>query len=269
MNKALYGKHPRVTLLNDETIENASLETIEKNYRMLFDGVDGATLTIVGNFDLASAKALVEKYMGSLPKGKKNCINKKDIIEYVKGEANETLELEMATPKSSVLQFYSAYMPVNTKSNIALSIGKYVLDMIYTKEIREKEGGTYGVGVSMAGHRSPQKRAIVQVQFDTNPEQAEKLCGIAKDLLYKFAENGPTAEEFSMAVENLKKNLPEKRISNNYWLSVLSMWDEFGFDYDKEYEKAVNEVTAKDVTKVLGKLLKQNNALEFKSMPIK
>ena len=65
----------------------------------------------------------------------------------------------------------------------------------------------------------------------------------------------------------MKKNIPEQRISNNYWLSVLSMWDEHGIDYNKEYEKAVNEVTPEDVVKVLGKLLKQNNCIEFKSMP--
>ena len=266
-NKVLYGNNPRVISLNDQVIENASLETIEKNYRKLFDGVDGATLTIVGNFDLESLKTLVEKYFGSLPKGQKKSINKKEIVEFAKGNIQETLELEMATPKSSVLQFYCADMPINTKTNVALSIGRYVLDMIYTKDIREKEGGTYGVGVGMSGHRSPKKRAIINVQFDTNPEQAEKLCGIAKELLYKFAENGPTVEEFSMTIENLKKNIPEQRISNNYWLSVLSMWNEHGIDYDKEYEDVVNKITAKDVVKVLGKVLKQKNSIEFKSMP--
>ena len=174
----------------------------------------------------------------------------------------------METPKSSVLQFYSAYMPINTRTNVTLSVAKYILDMRYTKNIREKEGGTYGVGVAMVGHRSPQQRALIQVQFDTNPEQAEKLCGIAKEQLYAFAQNGPTDEELTMAVENLKKNLPESRISNKYWMSVLEKWDEHGIDYDKEYEDAINNVTSKDVKKILKKILKQKNIIEFKSMPL-
>ena len=120
----------------------------------------------------------------------------------------------------------------------------------------------------MAGHRSPQKRTIIQIQFDTNPEQAEKLGEIAKAKLVEFAENGPTAEELSMAVENLKKNLPESRISNRYWMSVLESWNEYGIDYNKEYEDAINSVTSKDVQKLLKKLLKQKNLIEFKSMPI-
>ena len=268
LEKVLYGNNPRVISLTDEVIAKASLETIEKNYRMLFNGVDGATLTVIGNFDLDALKPMVEKYFGSLPTGKKHKLNKKEVIQFAKGQIDNTLELDMATPKSSVLKFYSAYMPVNTKTNVTLSVAKYILDMIYTKEIREKEGGTYGVGVAMAGHRSPQKRTIIQIQFDTNPEQAEKLGEIAKAKLVEFAENGPTAEELSMAVENLKKNLPESRISNRYWMSVLESWNEYGIDYNKEYEDAINSVTSKDVQKLLKKLLKQKNLIEFKSMPI-
>jgi len=267
LEKTLYGNNPRVISLNDEVLANASLETIERNYRRLFSGVDGATMTIVGNFKLDEIKPLIEKYFGSLPQGKKFTINKKDIIGFAKGQINQTIELEMETPKSSVLQFYSAYMPVSTKTSVTLSVAKYILDMIYTKTIREKEGGTYGVGVAMAGHRDPQKRALIQIQFDTNPEQAEKLCGIAKEQLELFIQNGPTAEELAMAVENLKKNIPESRISNGYWMSVLSNWDKHGIDYDAEYEAAVNSVTAKDIQKLLKNILKQGNFIEFKSTP--
>ena len=267
LNKVLYAENPRVVNLSDETIEKANLATIAKNYKKLFNGVNGATLTIVGNVDLETLKPLVEKYFGSIAKGKKASINKKEVIGFAKGEVNKVLELDMETPKSSVLQFYSAYLPIDTKTNVTLSVAKYILDMIYTKEIREKEGGTYGVGVGMFGHRNPIQRAIIQIQFDTNPEQAEKLCGIAKAQLDAFAANGPTAEELSMAIENLKKNIPESRISNNYWQSVLTNWNEYGIDYDAEYESAVNSVTSEDVSAILKKILEQKNAIEFKSMP--
>ncbi len=267
MEKVLYGNNPRVMSLSDEILAKANLDVIEKNYRRLFNGVDGATLVVVGNVDLETLKPLVEKYFGSIAKGKALKINKKDVIGFAKGDINKTIELAMETPKSSVLQFYSAYLPVNTKTNVALSVAKYILDMIYTKSIREKEGGTYGVGVGMSGNRAPQKRMVIQVQFDTNPEMVAKLCGIAKDELVKFAQNGPTDAELSMAVENLKKNIPESRISNKYWLSVLSSWDEYGIDYVKEYEEAVNSVTSKDVAKVLSNILKQKNFIEFYSTP--
>ena len=158
-------------------------------------------------------------------------------------------------------------MPVSTKTDVVLEVANYIIDMIYTKNIREKEGGTYGVGIAMRGHWYPQKRTIIQVQFDTNPEMADKLCEIAKKELYTFAENGPTEAELSMAIENLKKNIPESRISNGYWMDVLSDWNDFGIDSVKEYEDAVNSVTAEDVKKLLTKILKQNNFIEFNSTP--
>ena len=267
LDKVLYNNNPRVIELNDEVIANASLETIERNYRRLFSGVDGATMIIVGNVDLNTLKPLVETYFGSLPKGTKTSINKKNVIKLAKGDINKKVDLHMETPKSSVVQYYSAYMPVCTKTNVTLSVAKYILDMIYTKEIREKEGGTYGVGVATNGNRQPHKRVAIQVQFDTNPEQAEHLSAKAKELLIKFATEGPTQEELSMAIENLKKNIPESRISNRYWMSALSSWDEYKIDYNAEYEAAVNSVTAEDIKKLLQKVLKQKNYIEFKSMP--
>ena len=267
LKKVLSAEHPRAFSLDEEVIAKANLATIKKNYRKLFSGVNGATLTIVGNVDLDTLKPLVEKYFGSLAKGKKYTINQKDVITYAKGEINKVLELEMETPKSSVFQFYNTDMPIDTKTEVALSAAQYILDVIYTKEIREKEGGTYGVGIAMRGHRSPKQRALIQVQFDTNPEQAEKLCSIAKTKLHEFAAKGPSAEELAMAIENLKKNIPESRISNNYWLSVLENWNEFGIDYDTEYDKAVNTITPEDIKTILTKILEQKNVIEFKSMP--
>ena len=266
-DKIMYGNNPRVIELSDEVIANASLETIERNYRKLFSGVNGATLTIVGNVDLDTLKPLVELYFGSLPKGKKTSVNKKNVIGLAKGNIEKTIDLHMETPKSSVLQIHTAYMDITTKKNVIFSVAKYILDMIYTKEIREKEGGTYGVGMSMSGTRDPHNRAVILIQFDTNPEKAEFLNNKAKELLVKFAQEGPSAEELSMAIENLKKNIPESRINNRYWMSVLDSWNKYKIDHDKEYEEAVNSVTAEDIKALLQEVLKQENCIEFKSMP--
>ena len=159
MNNILYGNNPRVVNLTDETLAKANLATIERVYRELFKDAAGATLTIVGNVDLETLKPLVEKYIGSLPKGKKATeINKDNVISFAKGEVNEVVKLEMQAPKSTVLQLYTAYAPVDTKKAVALEAANYIMDMIYTKTIREDEGGTYGVGTSMVAQRTPEGR---------------------------------------------------------------------------------------------------------------
>ena len=268
MNKILYGNNPRVVELNDETLAKANLATIERVYRELFKDAAGATLRIVGNVNPDEIKPLVEKYIGSIAKGKKaDKVNKDNTISIIKGKVDETVKIAMETPKSTVLQVYTAYMPVDTKTEVALEVANYVLDMIYTKTIREDEGGTYGVGTAMVAQREPEERVVIQISFDTNPEQAPKLRELAIKGLKELAENGPELEKFNMAIENFKKNIPETRISNSYWMSNISEYLDHGYDYDAEYEAAVNSVTPEDVKAVLQAVLAQNNLIEITSAP--
>jgi zinc protease len=269
VNEKLYGGNERVVTINDEVLEAANLATIEKVYRKLFNNVGGATLTIVGNVDLETLKPMVEKYAGSLPKGKKaSKMNEDNLVQMAKGTSENVLNVEMQTPKKTVFQVWSAYMPVSTKEMVTLEVANYVLDMIYTKTIREKEGGTYGVGASLGASRKPYDRVTFMVQFDTNPEQAEKLSGLTAQYLKEFAQNGPTAEELAMAMENLKKNVPESRISNHYWLSAVEDYLDHGIDYDAEYEAALNSVTAEDVKALLQAVLAQENFIQIMLAPM-
>ena len=268
MNKILYNNNPRVVELNEETLAKADLATIERVYRELFKDAAGATLTITGNVDIETLKPMVEKYIGSIKKGKKAAqVNKANLIGFAKGQVDQTVTIPMQTPKSTVLQLYSAYMPIDTKTEVALEVGKYILDMIYTKTIREEEGGTYGVGVAMVGQRYPHERALIQVSFDTNPEMAEKLADLAIKGLKDLATNGPEVEKFNMAIENFKKNIPESRINNSYWANNIRTYLRHGIDYDAEYEAAVNSITPDDVKAVLQAVLAANNLVEIKSAP--
>ena len=264
----LYGGNERVITINDDVLAKANLETIEKVYRQLFNNAAGATLTIVGNVDLETLKPMVEKYVGSIPKGKKATeVNEKNLIQIAKGVSENVLNVEMQTPKKTVFQVWSAYMPVSTKDIVTLDVANYILDMIYTKTIREKEGGTYGVGSSLSAARKPYERVTLMVQFDTNPEQAEKLSGLTAQYLKEFAQNGPTAEELAMALENIKKNIPESRINNSHWFSALDLNNEFGIDYDAEYEEAINSVTAEDIKTLLQAVLAQDNFIQIVLAP--
>ena len=268
MNKILYGNNPRVTSLTEETLAKANLATIERVYRELFKDAAGAVVTIVGNVDLETLKPMVEKYIGSLPKGKKATeVNEENIINFAQGQVKEVVKLKMQAPKSTVVQLYSALAPVNTKKSVALDAANYIIDMIYTKTIREDEGGTYGVGTSMVAQRVPQERLIAQVYFNTNPEAVEKLDALATKGLKELAENGPSQEHFNMAIENFKKNLPESRINNSWWMSCLQRLNEFGINHDAEYEEAINTLTPEDVKAALQELLSQENVIKIASYP--
>ena len=268
LNKTIYDNNPRQVVLTAETLEKANLATIERVYRELFKDVAGATLTVTGNVDLATFKPLVEKYMGSLAKGKKaSKINEANMINRAEGKIENIVRLDLATPKSTVYQVYTAYMPVDTKTEVVLSAASYVLDMVYTKTLREEEGGTYGASSAMNVRRIPNERASIMVAFDTNVEKSPKLRELAIKGLKDLAENGPTQEQLTMALENFKKNLPEQKINNSFWLSALEAHEEYGIDYNAEYEAALDAVTVEDVKKVLQQVLASGNFMEIVLMP--
>lgn len=269
VSKTFYGNNPRQTVISMETLEKANLATIERVYRnQLFKDVAGATLYVTGNVQLDSLKPLVEKYIGSMPKGKKATpwVNTGESI--VKGNVENHFNVAMETPKSSVLQLYTSYIPYSVKEEVMLDAAKYILDMIYTTTLREEEGGTYGAGVYTGIQKYPEERAMIQIYFDTNPESAEKLSSLAKDGISKLMTEGPTEEQLTRTVENFKKNIPEKRISNDWWMNALKFYYNYdGLDYDKEYEAAVNEINAENIKTALSNVLSQGNFIEVMMSP--
>ena len=271
ISKTLYGNNPRQTTISMETLDKASLATIERVYReQLFKDVAGATVYIVGNVDLETLKPLVEKYIGSMPKGKKASGWVETGEHFVKGNVENHFNVKMETPKVTVFQVYSSYIPYSVKEEVMLDAAKYIIDMIYTDTLREEEGGTYGAGVGTGMQKYPEERAVIQVYFDTNPESADKLRELAVKGINDLMTNGPTEEQMTRTVENFKKNVPENRITNSWWLSALQMYCNYdGLDYDKEYEAAVNEISAENIQAALRAVLDQGNFIEIMMSPEK
>ena len=267
MNKALYGDNPRRFIISEEVLEKANLATIERVYRSLFDNIAGATLVIVGNVDLDTLKPLVEKYAGSLPKGKKAHEWTDRNEDIVQGKVEDHFNVKMETPKSTVLQVYSANLPYSIHRQVMMDAAQYIMDMIYVATLREEEGGTYGASIYFALQDKPKEKAIMQVYFDTNPESADKLRKAAVDGLTRLMEEGPTEEQLSMTIENFKKNLPESRIKNSYWMSNLKYFYEHGIDYDKAYEEAVADINAENIKAAVKDIVSSGNFIEVMMSP--
>ena len=266
-NKVLYNDNPRNEVLSMEKLEKANLQTIEKNYRRLFADAAGATMVIVGDVSLDTLKPLVEKYIGSLPKGKKAAKWADVQPQLVKGKVVDVFDQKMETPLTTVLQVYSDYRPFTVKEQTLASAVSYILDQIYTDTLREDEGGTYGASTVANARKDPNGRYLLQVYFNCKPALAEKLRALAQDGFRKLAEEGPTDEQFTRTVEHFKKNVPESRINNSYWLSDLLRYFRGGYDYDKEWEAAVGGLTKESIRDAAARLYNSGNFVEVVMMP--
>ena len=265
--KTLYGGNPRHQMISDEVLAKANLATVEKNWKKLFADAAGAKLVIVGDVNPEAIKPVVEKYIGSLPKGKKalNWVDNNDDI--VKGRIEKVIEVDMQTPKSTVLQVYTANVPYSYEKDAAMDAISYILDMHYTESLREEEGGTYGASTSASFSRRPKEQALIQIYFDCKPALCDKLRELAIKGIKDFAANGPTDEELNMVKLNLQKNIPESRQRNSWWRNNIELYLTYGQDRDAAYEAAVNALTKESIQATLQEILAQDNFIELVMKP--
>ena len=174
----------------------------------------------------------------------------------------------MEAPKTKVTLVYSADMERNLKNDILSEALQNVLDLTYTKSIREEEGGTYGVGVLARTWANPKDGMFLLIQFDTEFAKAPKLIEIAISELEDIAANGVNEEYVAKTKENMLKAFPEKHIQNSYWLNTL--YNNYSQDYnvDYNYENTVSKVvTSKEIQEYVKQMLKQGNRIKIVMNP--
>ena len=263
----LYAGNARRQMISDEMLKRASLATVEKNWKKLFADAAGATMVIVGDVNPEAIKPLIQKYVGSLPKGRKALKWVDPREDIAKGKIENVFAVDMQTPKSTVYQVYSADLDYSYAKDAALDAISYILDMRYTNSLREEEGGTYGASTQGSLKRRPKQTAMFLVGWDCKPALCDKLRDLAIQGFNDLAQNGPTDDEFNSAKLNLQKNLPESRQRNNWWLNSIEMYLTYGQDRDKLYEEAINNLTKEDLTSLMKEILSQGNFIEVVMKP--
>ncbi len=254
---------PRNVKINSDLLEKVNAENIKKALNILYGDAAGTTVIVTGNVDMNTFKPLMEKYIGSIPVKAKSG---RDAIDYnmvpAKGFVDNTFDVAMETPKTSVAILYSAYdIKNNLENRVALNVLQGILDQLYTKTIREDEGGTYGVSVqAMAmGSKDIKDCAILAMIFDTDYAKSLKLIKLAKDGLKNIAVEGPNEGYLAKTKENLLKNFPENQIQNGYWESVLNSYYVEGVDNFTTYTDVVNSVNAQTIKALVEKILSAGN----------
>ena len=260
--KEFYNNHPRALNMKAADVDKIDDARILEIYKERFANAADFSFIFTGAIDEAVAIPLIEKYIGGLPAGgkKEKYVDAK--LDLQKGQIKNVFDKQMATPSATVYLVYSGKVKYNLKNNLMMSLTKQILDIIYTEEIREKEGGTYGVGTSGTLYSVPKESARLLVMFQTAPELREKLTGMAIDLLNKFAEEGPRQQDLDKVREYMLKKYAENQKENAYWGNQMQNYVIDGFDGYKDYEKILNSITTDDLKKFAKSLLKQGNQIE-------
>lgn len=260
---------PRRFFLSEETLAKANLQGLEKVYRQLFNGANGATAIIAGDFKTEEILPLVQKYLGAIKKGAAPKDWKSNGDNYVDGSQINEFRTEMEQPKVTVLQFYKVNQPYSTMAAVNYEALSYILGMVYTATLREDEGGTYGASAHGNVSNGPDACRVFQVAFDTNEDKCDRLRQLAVEGIQRLATDGPTAEEFDKTVKNLEKKIPEKKLTTSFWISSISNWEKYGIDSVAGYENAVKSLTPEAIKQTAKEILFCGNVTEIIMKPQK
>lgn len=263
INYAMFGNDPRIKPMEAEDVDKLDYDRIITLYKQLFANPGSFTFTFIGTLDEALMKPLVETYLASLPAGNVEAkYNPANSVPVRKGKILNTFEQEMKTPKASVFNLYSGTLDYNMKNTLTMSVLKQVLDLVFSEAIRDKEGGSYGVGSSSFISRIPEGDSKIYIFFDSDPAKFRKLNDIAIAEFKKIAENSPREKDMQKVKEYMNKKYLEDIKRNGYWLGIMDSYFFFKEDRDTDYVSTLNSITGDDVKTLLGKLLSQGNFIE-------
>lgn len=259
---ALYGNHPLAMRVKAEMIDNVDYKRIMDMYADRFKEAGDFTFLFVGNINLEEAKPMIETYLGGLPTIKRT-ENFADVnMNFRKGEYKNVFNKELGTPMATVIVVAHGNCDYSLKSDILMKCLSRTLDMVYLEEVREKEGGTYGVQTVGQLTRYPKDEALLQVVFNTDPTKREMLMGIIMGELQRVAKEGPKEEHLAKVKEAMVKQYAESIKENSYWLGVLNNYYWYNEDMDSKFVELVNSITVKDVQKFAKQLFDQGNLIE-------
>jgi len=228
--------------------DSAMIKKVDYNkviglHKSQFGNARGFTFVITGKVNEDSVKTLTEAWLGSLPSIQQTDSIVDHGIYFPKGIVKRHLVEKMGTPRSTVVIAYSGSVPNTIKNQLLISFTSQVLTTVYLGAIREKEGGSYGVGVYGAIDKQPKDQYILQVGFDTDPDSVkkQKLIAIVYDEINKLQQQGPDKD----AVETIRANIlakyaeETKREDMSYWNGLVTNYLSTGLDWRNGYKETI------------------------------
>ena len=261
---------PRAIIMNTETLKKANMDKALEIYKARFANPADFVFTFVGNVnpeDKAFQK-IVCTWLGGLKTSKKKESVQNHGVYAPKGINKNYFTRQMETKTASNRIQYTSYdMPYTLANDLNMEMIGRILSTRYLESIREREGGSYGVGCSGTMDIIPVPCARLIMQFDTDPEKQEKLMGIIHEEVNTIVANGPLEKDLQKEKESMLKDFEEDLEKNNYWDTVLYMYYMYGIDYIADYKAAVEAITAETVQETLKKLVAAGNVFEVVMLP--
>ncbi|MGE5048993.1 MAG: M16 family metallopeptidase [Deltaproteobacteria bacterium] len=186
-----------------EDLMAASLEDVKQFFRTYY-APDNASLAVVGDFKIAEAKPLIEKYFGPIPRGPgKPPVTAK--TEAHTKEQRETLHDQVQLAK--VLIGYVGPKPLEKPEAAALmrilaggKSSRLYHDLVYEKKIAQDVSASWDPSMQLGG--------VVEITATVQAGHApEEVLAALTDEVKRLRDGPPSPDELERAKRNLKAGL--------------------------------------------------------------
>ena len=271
INTWISNNHPRNVLVNIEMLDKIDQDKAIEIFKERFAVPADFTFVFTGNVnpDDEAVKNAVLMYLGGLKTKKKAEKYTDNGVRKPKGDMKKYFTKEMKINKASNFILYSGTMPYNVQTRTSMTAIGSILSMRYLESIREKEGGSYGVGVRGAMNNLPVNEATLLMQFDTDPEKQEKLMGIIHAEVTEIVNNGPRHDDLQKVKENMLKKINEDLAENGWWEAAIVRYYQDGLNMLTDYKPSVEALSPQLIQETLKNLTDQGDVLEVVMMPAK
>ncbi|MGF7140260.1 M16 family metallopeptidase [Roseimarinus sediminis] len=261
--------HARVRPLNTAYLNDIRFDDIQKIYKDRMQDAGDFTWFIVGNIDEETAKAMAQKYLGSLSDNEREENWKDRGVRAPEGKVEKEIPIAFTTPKSNVNVRFVNEVEYTPENKLLLQVLEGILDLRYTETIREEEGGTYGVGIGSGLSQYPVSEGTMRMLFDCDPNRATDLKAIIYREIDKIKAEGPLAVDFDKTVKNLLKDREQSREHNQFWMNALYNYYYTGYNpaLDENFETILEKMKAEDVQKFASKFFENADLVDVVFVP--
>ncbi|HVS31066.1 MAG TPA: insulinase family protein [Thermoanaerobaculia bacterium] len=244
MNEVLTQDHPRRRFLTLADLDAIDVERALAFYRDRFADASDFVFTFVGNFDIATMRPLVEKWVAGLPATRRAESWRNVGVRQPAGVQTVNVEKGIE-PRSSVrIVFHGPAKWSLAESHVIASLAA-VLRIRLREELREDRGGVYGVGVGAFLSRHPEEEYSFSISFTADPERVQELIKAAFDEIDKIKVEGPSQDHVDRVREMQRRAREVELKQNGFWAYQLEFLATNDLDFNEvlQHDKRIEAIT--------------------------
>lgn len=255
----LYGHNPRLLFMHPDMVDSISYRHALQMYSDRYSDATDFTFYFVGNIDLTTVRPLIVQYLGSLPAHGRHDVTPDRNVDVQPGVREKVYAKELQTPMATTVMVYSGHADYTVRNSLLMNMLTQTLDMDFTDQVREKEGGTYGVNSYGSLNKFPKQTAMLQIVYQTDPTKKDQLNSLIDSIVEAMAQNGPTDEQLQNVKSYMLKRHADNLRENSYWMQAIDERLYTGADFVNGYEELVGSITTGDIRDFARSLTGQGN----------